>query len=34
MSVFDLAWGYDLYQTAQTKGLGTPLLLWDSPHVD
>ena len=34
MSVFDLAWGYDLYQTAQTKGLGTPLTLWDSPYVD
>ena len=31
MSVFDLGLGYDLYHTALEKGLGTKLLLWDSP---
>jgi len=34
MSVFDLAWGYELYRTAQERGLGQSLLLWDSPYVD
>lgn len=34
MSVFDLAWGYDIYRTAQAKGLGTPLALWDSPYAE
>jgi ornithine cyclodeaminase/alanine dehydrogenase-like protein (mu-crystallin family) len=33
MSVFDLGWGYELYQTALDKGLGTELLLWDSPAI-
>ena len=31
MSVFDLAWGYELYRTAQEKGLGDRLVLWNSP---
>ena len=31
MAVFDLGLGYDLYQTALEKGLGTKLLLWESP---
>lgn len=31
MSVFDLGLGYDLYHTALDKGIGTKLLLWDSP---
>jgi ornithine cyclodeaminase len=34
MSVFDLAWGYDIYRTAQQKSLGTPLTLWDAPYAD
>lgn len=32
MSVFDLAWGYEVYRTALAKGLGTPLRLWDQPY--
>ena len=31
MAVFDLGWGYTMYQSALEKGIGTPLLLWDSP---
>lgn len=31
MAVFDLGLGYDLYNTALEKGLGTKLLLWESP---
>ena len=31
MAVFDLGLGYDLYQTALEKGIGTKLLLWESP---
>ena len=31
MPVFDLGLGYDLYQTALEKGIGTKLTLWDSP---
>jgi len=34
MSVFDLAWGYELYRTAQDKGVGQSLLLWDAPYAD
>ena len=29
--IFDIALGHDLYQNALKKGLGTKLLLWDSP---
>lgn len=32
MAVFDLALGYDLYQKALESGIGTKLLLWDSPY--
>ena len=32
MAVFDVAWGYDLYQTALTKGIGQQLTLWDEPY--
>lgn len=32
MSVFDLGLGHDLYQTALEQGIGTKLLLWDSPY--
>ena len=31
MSVFDLGLGYDLYETALEKGIGTKLLLWENP---
>ncbi len=34
MSVFDLAWGYEIYRTAQDKGLGTPLALWNTPYAE
>ncbi|MGN0152554.1 MAG: tyramine oxidase subunit B [Wujia sp.] len=33
MPVEDVAWGYDLYQTAMEKGLGTKLTLWKEPHM-
>ncbi|MDR1766746.1 MAG: ornithine cyclodeaminase [Lachnospiraceae bacterium] len=31
MAVYDVAWTYDIYQNALKKGIGTKLLLWDSP---
>ena len=31
MAVFDVAWGKDVYDTAQEKGIGQKLMLWDSP---
>lgn len=31
MAVFDLGLGYDLYNTALEKGIGTKLLLWNNP---
>lgn len=34
MSVFDLGWGYDLYQIALERGLGVQLTLWDSPYAE
>jgi ornithine cyclodeaminase len=30
MPVWDVAWGYQLYENAKAKGLGTTLKLWDS----
>lgn len=33
MAVFDVAWGYELYQTALEQGIGQRLALWDSPHA-
>lgn len=33
MAVWDVAWGYELYQSAKEKGLGQNLLLWDEPHL-
>lgn len=32
MAIFDVALGYDLYHNALAQGLGTKLLLWDSPE--
>ncbi|WP_432661882.1 tyramine oxidase subunit B [Wukongibacter baidiensis] len=33
MAVFDLGWGYEMYQNAQKKGIGQNLLLWDEPYM-
>ena len=33
MPVWDVAWGYELYQNAVKKGLGQRLVLWDSPYM-
>ncbi|EST11339.1 tyramine oxidase subunit B [Sporolactobacillus laevolacticus] len=33
MAVFDVALGYDIYQKALEKGIGTNLLLWDTPYM-
>ena len=30
--LFDVAWGYDLYETAKEKGIGQTLKLWDDPY--
>lgn len=32
MPIEDVAWAYEIYQTAQKKGLGQMLKLWDEPH--
>ncbi len=32
MAVFDVAWGFELYQTALEQGIGQRLTLWESPH--
>lgn len=32
MAVFDVAWGYELYQSALKRGLGHSLVLWDQPY--
>jgi ornithine cyclodeaminase len=34
MAVFDVAWGFELYQSALERGLGQELLLWDEPYRD
>ena len=34
MAVFDVAWGYDLYQAALKKGIGQKLLLWNEPALE
>lgn len=34
MSVFDLGWGYEIYQTALNQGLGVELTLWDEPYAE
>ena len=33
MPVWDVGWGYDLYQNAKKLKIGTTLKLWDSPHL-
>jgi len=32
MAVFDVAWGFNVYQEALKKGVGTKLTLWDEPY--
>ena len=32
MAVFDIAWGFELYQSALKQGLGQWLVLWDEPY--
>lgn len=33
MAVYDLAWGYEIYQNALERGIGQKLLLWDTPAL-
>lgn len=33
MGVFDVGWGYEVYQTALRKDIGQKLLLWDEPAL-
>ena len=33
MGVYDVAWGYDLYKKALSKGIGRNLVLWDEPAL-
>ncbi len=33
MPVWDVGWGFDLYQNAKKLGLGQTLKLWDSPYL-
>lgn len=33
MPLEDLSWGYDCYQKALKKGIGTPLNLWNEPYM-
>lgn len=33
MAVFDVAWAYDVYQSALQKGIGQKLTLWDEPAL-
>lgn len=33
MAVFDVAWSYDIYQTALAKGIGQTLTIWDQPSL-
>ena len=33
MPVWDVAWGYELYEKAKEMGLGQNLLLWDEPYL-
>ena len=33
MPLEDLSWGFDCYQKALEKGIGTKLNLWDEPYM-
>ena len=34
MGVYDVAWGFDIYHKALSKGIGQKLLLWDEPYIE
>ncbi len=34
MPVWDVGWGYEIYNKAKEMGLGQTLRLWDSPYLD
>jgi len=34
MPVWDVGWGYEIYQNAKKMGLGTMLKLWDEPYLN
>jgi ornithine cyclodeaminase len=33
MAVFDVGWGYEIYQNALKNNIGKKLLLWDEPAL-
>ena len=33
MPIWDVGWGYDLYENAKKLGLGQPLTLWEDPYL-
>lgn len=33
MAVFDVAWGFEVYQKAKEMGIGQKLLLWEQPYL-
>ena len=33
MPILDIGWGYECYRRAETNGIGTELVLWDSPYM-
>ena len=33
MPVWDVAWGYEIYENAMKKGIGQTLKLWDDPYL-
>lgn len=33
MPILDVGWGYECYKSAQEKGIGTKLKLWDEPYM-
>lgn len=33
MPILDVGWGYECYQNAMAKGIGTKLKLWDEPYL-
>ena len=33
MSVFDISWGYEMYENARREGIGQKLNLWKEPHI-
>lgn len=33
MAVFDISWGYEMYENARRDGIGQTLNLWKKPHI-